>query len=229
MGRTTPDLRALVDTYLEERAARHECTPLSLWNFRCALLNFANAMGDRPVSSIDRAAVEEWMATRHRLSAATRRHNLSVVRTFCQWLVRRGYLPVDPTAEIPPVRVPRHLPRALPESKVGKLLSAVPDARGVLIVLLMVQEGLRCARSPAYRSATSTLRGLTTRVIGKGGHHRLLPISDETRLALLTYFGAVPGDQTGRGGARHGLHGSAVPKGGGPQRALVGLTTGMPG
>jgi site-specific recombinase XerC len=113
MGRTTPDLRALVDTDRDERAARHECTPLSLWNFRCALLNFANAMGDRPVSSIDRAAVEEWMATRHRLSAATRRHNLSVERTFCQWLVRRGYLPVDPTAEIPPVRVPRYLPRAL--------------------------------------------------------------------------------------------------------------------
>jgi site-specific recombinase XerC len=73
----------------------------------------------------------------------------------------------------------------------------------VLIVLLMVQEGLRCAEVSPLQVGDVDFEGLPVRVIGKGGHHRLLPISDETRLALLTYFGAVPA--TRRGGAAPGM------------------------
>lgn len=168
MGRTSSDLRTPVDTYLAEREARHECTPLSLRNFRCALYNFARAMDDRQVSGIGRTDIEEWLATRHRLSAATRRHNLSTVRTLLP-VARPARAPASrPNGrDSPGARAP--LPSSGPcESKVGKLLSAAPDARGVLIILLMVQEGLRCAEVSRLQVGDADFEGLTLRVVGKG-------------------------------------------------------------
>jgi len=187
-----PSLPSLVDTYLCERAARHEFSPQTLRNVQCALRNFAAVMGDRPVAKIARADVEEWLGTRHRMAAATRRHNLSSVRAFCQWLTRRGYLPVDPTAELPPVRVPRYLPRAIGAPKVGKLLEYVPDARGRLIVLLEVQEGLRCLEVSGLQLGDIDFEGRTVRIIGKGGHQRMLPVSGETWEALTAYLAEHP-------------------------------------
>lgn len=186
------DLAALVETYLAERGARHELSLASVRNNRSALRSFVVAVGDRPVSRLTREDVEGWLATRHRLSAATRRHNLSNVRSFCQWLTRRGYLPVDPTAELPPVRVPRYLPRAIGAPKVAKLLQAAPDARGVLMCLLMVQEGLRCCEVSRLQLGDVDWEGRTLRVVGKGEHQRLLPISEETWAALQSYLAEHP-------------------------------------
>lgn len=145
MSRARPSLPTLVETYLAERAARHEFSPLTLRNVRCSLQNFALAMGDRPLAGLSRADVEEWLATRHRLAAATRRANLSAVRAFCQWLTRRAYLPVDPTAELPPVRVPRYLSKGAPRVQDRPVDRGRPRCPGSPHRPPRGPEGLRCA------------------------------------------------------------------------------------
>jgi len=116
----------LVEPYLAERLARHELGHDSAKNARSALRRFAAVVGDVPVRKLSQVDVERWLETRDRCSAATRRCELSTVRSFCGWLVRRGHLAADPTIEMPKVRVPRYLPRALPAEKVTKLLMAGP-------------------------------------------------------------------------------------------------------
>jgi len=183
---------SLVEPYLAERLARHEIGHGSARNARSALRRFAAVVGDVPVRKLAQVDVERWLETRDRMSAATRRHNLSTVRSFCGWLVRRGHLATNPTIEMPAVRVPRYMPRALPADKVTKLLMAAPDARARLICLLMVQEGLRCAEVAGLQLGDIDVNARTARIIGKGGHERMLPVSVETWTAKDTYLVEYP-------------------------------------
>jgi hypothetical protein len=84
-----PTLDSLGDAYLWERRQRHEITPLSARKIRCSLRSFAKVFGARPVKNLSQRDVERRLETRSGLSAATRRSDLSDVRSFCQWLVRR--------------------------------------------------------------------------------------------------------------------------------------------
>jgi site-specific recombinase XerD len=188
----TPTLDRLIEPYVRERLRLHEVVPLTARNERSILSRFATAVGARPVANLSRADVERWLASRHKKAAATRRGELAEVRAFCRWLVRRGHVRKDPTAEIPAVRVPRYLPRAMPPEKVARLLQTAPDARGVLIVLLMVQEGLRCAEVARLEVGDVDGENRTARIVGKGGHERFLPLSDETWAAMQTYLAEHP-------------------------------------
>jgi site-specific recombinase XerD len=187
-----PTLDSLVEAYLRERRHLHGITPATIRNWRSKLGSFARSFGARQVKMLGQRDVETWLETRSSRSVATRRNDLSCVTSFCQWLARRGYIRVDPTREIRPVKVPRYLPRALPPEKVTKLLATVPDRRAVLICLLMVQEGLRCSEVARLQLGDIDFNERTTRVVGKGGHERFLPLSDETWGALTAYLQEHP-------------------------------------
>jgi integrase/recombinase XerC len=186
-------LDSLIDAYLRERRQRHEITPLTVRNLRSILNRFAKSFGARQVKVLGQRDVERWLEGRAgRKSPATRRSELSCVKAFCQWLVRRGYVRKDPTAEIPSVKVFRYLPRALSPEKVAKLLATAPDRRAVLICLLMVQEGLRCGEVAALQVGDIDFLDRTARTVGKGGHERFLPLSDETWRAIQEYLRERP-------------------------------------
>jgi len=189
---STRTIDALVDEYLRERLARRELNRPSAKNHRCTLERFAAAVADTPVRKLTQADVERWLETREAVSATTRRGDLSRVRTFCGWLVRRGYLRSDPTVEMPPIRQPRRLPRSQAPEAVARLLSVVPDARGRLMCLAMLQEGLRCAEVERLQLGDIDFGGRQVLIRGKGGHERALPISDETWAALDDYLAEFP-------------------------------------
>jgi integrase/recombinase XerD len=191
-AKKAPTLDSLTGAYLRERMQRHEITPLTARNLRSILSRFTKSFGARPVRNLGQRDIERWLEGRAGKSPATRRSELSCVKAFCQWLVRRGYVRKDPTAEIPSVKVPRYLPRALSPEKVAKLLATAPDRRAVLICLLMVQEGLRCGEVSALQVGDIDFLDRTARIVGKGGHERFLPLSDETWRALEDYLRERP-------------------------------------
>ncbi len=194
-GRTAkkpPTVASLAEAYIRERLQRHEITPITARNIRSSLTSLGRVTGNRPVARLSRSDIERWLATSQGKAASTRRADLSEVKAFCRWLVRRRYIRVDPTAELPPVRIPRYLPRALPREKIAKLIGSLPDSRAVLMCLLMVQEGLRCGEVAALQLGDLDFNQRTARVVGKGGHERFLPLSEETWCALAAYLQEHP-------------------------------------
>lgn len=194
-GRTAkkpPTVASLVEAYIRERLQRHEITPITARNIRTSLTSLGRVTGNRPVGRLSRTDIERWLATLQSKAASTRRSDLSEVKAFCRWLVRRHYIRVDPTAELPAIRIPRYLPRALPSEKVSKLIGVLPDSRAILICLLMVQEGLRCGEVARLQVGDVDFNQRTVRVVGKGGHERFLPLSGETWQALTTYLHQHP-------------------------------------
>ena len=72
------------------------------------------------------------------------------------------------------------------------LLECCPDKRAELMVLLMCQEGLRAIEVSRLEEGDVDFDQHLIRVHGKGGHERVLPVSDETWSALVDYLAKYP-------------------------------------
>ena len=201
-GQVTPDpyrhamthLQRLIVTYTTGRANRGEIAPGTARDHEWILTAFTREHAHIAPDRIRRHHVEAMLAVPG-VAPATRRNRLSVFRGFARWLVTAGHATLDPTVGIASPRQPRHLPRALTPCQSAKVVAAAPDARTLLMVLLMLQEGLRRAEVAAIEAGDVDLHRGELDVRGKGGcGHvtRRLPISDETRRALDAYLAEVP-------------------------------------
>ena len=185
------DFADLLDLYLASRIARQEVAPITVSGTRRNLLRVSRLLGDPDARSLTRSDVERWMGASG-LAPSSLRTRLSQLRGMFQWAVREGYVEHDPTAGLRGPRQPRQLPRGMPSNDVRATLAVCPDPRSVLIVLLMVQEGLR-RKEVAGLNVEDIDRAEQLMIIrGKGGHERVLPISNETLAALRVYLNSAP-------------------------------------
>lgn len=182
----------LVSPYLRERVRRQEITPLTARNHNTVLRQFAALYGRRPIANLSRRDVERWLETYGYLAAGTRRSRFSMLRCWFDWMVDRGYIKRSPCYGMKAPRKPRSVPRALPYESIQAALAAAPDQRGRLIAVLMVQQGLRAMEVAGLQFGDLDLRERTMRVVGKGGHERVLPITNETMVELHRYLGQFP-------------------------------------
>lgn len=178
-------------TYVRDRTRRREFTGGTPRSVRSTLALFADALDDPPGDTLTRNHILAWLSSMD-VAASTARNRLSMVKAFCDWLIDREVLTVNPCNGIRGPRQPRAVPRALISDDVSRLLDAAPDARAELIILLMVQQGLRaCEVANLELGDIDPIAG-TMVVVGKGGNQRMLPITDETAAALRRYMAEHP-------------------------------------
>lgn len=98
-------------------------------------------LGDKPLHLASRDDLESFLC--RDLSPASRKAYRSHMRSFYGWLVEEGHRTDNPTDRIPPIRVPRGMPRPISHEDLTLALSvARPRMRAWL--LLMSLAGLRC-------------------------------------------------------------------------------------
>jgi integrase/recombinase XerC len=180
-----------LDTYLTERVRRGTLDPMTARNYRSSLAGLA-ASHTRPVQTLDGDAIGRWLESRRHLSPATRRGDLTAVAGFCEWLVARGDLARNPAADVPRIRQPDPVPRALEPGQVAAVLRACPDTRARAVVWLQVGLGLRCGEVARLRLVDWSRPAGTLLVHGKGQRERVLPVTDEVRRALDAYLAERP-------------------------------------
>lgn len=187
-----PTLPQLAHRYLAERRSRGELAATSLLTIKYTLAGFVAVAGsDTRPSKVNGGHVEAWLG-HVPMAAATARARLSQIRGFCRWCVRKGFMPRDPTAEIAGPRPPRCVPRSLRLPQVEASLGAAPDRRAVLIMILMVQQGLRACEVSRLELGDIDPLERVMLVRGKGGHERVLPITEEAWSAMADYLGEHP-------------------------------------
>lgn len=171
-----------ITAYLDAR--RHELSPESVVTFREDLRQFAGFAGwQRPVGDVTTEVVCAWTAEQQ-VSPATLQKRISTIRTWCRWLVAHGHLERDPTILLPRIRRPRRVPRALSREQVEALWDMPMPDRTRLCVSLMLFEGLRRGEVARLEWGHVRLRDRQMLISGKGGHERVLPISDVTASLL---------------------------------------------
>lgn len=137
----------------------------------------------------DTASLASWLGGHHRWSPETRKSARAAVRAFYRWATATGRLPHSPAEALPPVRVPRARPRPTPEDVYRRALAgadAARDDRAALAIRLAGQCGLRRGEVARVAGADveADLLGWSLRVVGKGGHVRVVPLPDDLASAL---------------------------------------------
>lgn len=127
----------------------------------------------------------EWLASKD-WQPNTRRSWRASLRSFYRWAVTSGRMKASPADALPPVKVPRSKPKPTPEPAYRGALH-VQDRRVRLGVRMAGACGLRRGELAKVhtRDIVPDLVGHSLRVIGKGGHERVVPLPDDLARDLL--------------------------------------------
>lgn len=157
----------LVDAYLNDRIRSGELAESSAGTIRRVLEQWHRQAPTEPADwTVDHVAA--WV--NHGNSRPnTRKSRLTKLRPYLRWLIAAGVIDRNPSDGIRRIHVPKGTPRDMARWEIAALLAACPDARAVLIVLLMLQCGLRCGDVARIRVEDVDARRRVLNVRGKGG------------------------------------------------------------
>lgn len=183
-------LRALAIEYVGRRRRAGQINNRTATQLHSRLLDFCANAPTNP-RRVYRHHVEKWME-RPDLRPQYRRARLSALRGFTRWCVTEGHMAKDPCLLVPMPTVPPRLPKRLTEDESRRLVKATAhDRRLRLIVLLMLQQGLRRAEVAALNIEDIDFAERSMVIRGKGGQScetDEIPITQETWRALHAYL-----------------------------------------
>jgi integrase/recombinase XerC len=180
-------MSTLTHRYVQQRRSRQEITAATAIRMRTVLASFDRSYGARPVGNLSRCDIERWMEGRSHLAAGTRRNELSIMRGFVAWLQSERHMKRNPLVGVRPPKVPRSIPRALTRTECDAVAAVLPDARAHAIFALMRRCGLRRCEVLGLEVGDWDRAGESLRVVGKGGHERLVPVPDDVAVVLSAY------------------------------------------
>ena len=112
------------------------------------------------------------------LAPESRRDLAKCLRTFFQWCVRRDILRFNPVSEVGALPNRRRIPRVLTNEEIRRLLSVAQSERDRLMILLVMDCGIRLGELASLRR--TSVRDNHLVVSGKVGD-RIVPISQLVR------------------------------------------------
>lgn len=130
------------------------------------------------------------------LSARSAGRNLVALRTFYKFLLREGYLQINPLANIESPRGGRRLPGVLSEQEV-ELLLAKPDTstprgqRDEVMLEVLYGAGLRVSELNSLSLNDINFTAGWIRVQGKGAKERIVPLGEVALKRLREYLSSA--------------------------------------
>ena len=197
-----------LEAFLEMMSAERGAAPNTLSSYRRDLEDYARFLGGRGEGYVSadakdvRAYLNELDDRGFAATSAARR--LSAMRQLHQFLVSEGVREDDPTGIVDGPKRPARLPGVLSEAEVERLI-ATAEARALAdqppaarvralrmraLIEILYATGLRV--SELVGLPTTALRpGVKVLTIrGKGGHERIVPLTDKARDAADAYLAA---------------------------------------
>lgn len=180
-----------VGEYVDWRVGRGEFARSTAITASAGLHHWHHCAG--PVNEWTPEFATQWVHDQA-LRPNARKGRLSRLRPYVRWLVRHGHLDFDITIDIPAVKIPHPAPKDLTPAAIRRLIDAAPDRRGRLIVVMMVQCGLRCVdlSRALIEDIDTSSRRLAVRAKGGGGEvTHTVPIPTEAWELLVSEVLAV--------------------------------------
>ena len=175
---------------IEKNASSH-----TLLNYRLDLGNFKDFLKEAQVGDVDYLFVRKYLAQlkEKNLSARTMGRKLSSLRSFFRFLVKEGYIKVNPVDAITSPKQEKTLPKFLTEEDVVRLIEA-PDRetlkglRDHAILETLYSTGMRISELVSLTEEAVDFIGATVRVLGKGKKERVVPIGERALRAIRNYL-----------------------------------------
>ena len=184
-----------IDKFLRYLEIEKNSSPHTLVNYRLDLEEFAGFVKGIDVEKIDYLLVRKYLAhlKEKNLTARSVARKLSALRSLFRFLIKEGFLKLNPTAAIHSPKQDKFLPKFLTEADVVKLIEA-PDRdtlkglRDTAILETLYSTGMRVSELCSLTDEAVDFIGATVKVMGKGKKERMLPIGERALRAIRNYL-----------------------------------------
>lgn len=191
----------LIERFLEMLVAETGASRHTLSAYRTDLEQASSIMGGS-LSCADREMIKKLPSRWRHLQNSTVARKSSSLRRFFGFLVEEGFRKNDPSNALPRPGIVRSLPKTLSHDEIGNLFRLIAEGLGCepvkpatirlsAIMELLYGSGLRASELVSLQR--SSLSGDKPFLIikGKGGRERLVPISQQARVAVRRWMELV--------------------------------------
>ena len=194
-----------IDIFLAYLQGERSLSPNTISVYRNDLQQFAEYLRgeaerqggtDFAISTIDRDQITAYfLHLRDRgYSGASIARKTAALRSFFQYLRRKGEVPSDPTQGIGSPEVKKPLPRTVQEDQVNALMTFLesrdtPEGlRDHAMLRLLSATGMRVGELVMVNLDDLDVDGHRVRVVGRGSRERHLPLDAATLQSIRTYL-----------------------------------------
>jgi integrase/recombinase XerC len=168
-----------------------------------SLLGYAADAHCESLTDVDIAVLRGWLGSMHRAGQArtTVARRAASARAFTAFAHQRGWLAVDPGAQLRTPKVHRHLPEVLAQEQMtavltsrgrrtsaGDVLTTAIDLRDAAVMELLYATGIRVSELCGLDVRDLDLTRRTVRVLGKGSKERVVPVGIPAVRAVLAWL-----------------------------------------
>ncbi|MFC4701100.1 tyrosine recombinase XerC [Glaciecola siphonariae] len=186
-----------VADYIHECAVVRQLSKHTVNNYRRQLLGIRSMLelSDWRELGIEQCKRVLHLGHQRGLSARSINLQLTVLRNFCQFLVKQKHLASNPAKNVHSVKQNKPLPKQLNVDEMGMLLEFKRDdfigLRDKAMLELMYGCGLRLSELTSlnlHDIEEHSQQGQTLRVSGKGNKQRMIPVGRKAAQALGAYL-----------------------------------------
>ena len=210
--RVETTLPVLIDLFVATKEIEGKSLDTIRW-YRCMLRRFSRFLGDTATIgdlTLDnaRAFVASLRERKVRyenhprkapeeggLSPSTIHAHVRCLKVFGTWLADEGFVSSNPFKRLKRPKLPKPVIETLTDDEIDRLMAGVNPksflgARLYVIVLLLLDTGIRASELCSLTIANTHIREGFVKVHGKGDKERHVPIGNGLRKALIRYINA---------------------------------------
>ena len=134
---------------------------------------------------------------KNKLSSSSVNRNISSIKAFYLFLIKRKIIMISPAAEIITPKKERYLPASMSELEVEKLLNSPKSSIGIEIrdkamIEMLYATGMRISELVNLKLNNVDTNRCVVKVMGKGSKERLIPFGENALEALNLYLNIRP-------------------------------------
>ena len=201
----------LINQFLDYLRYERNASPQTVQTYEESLRAFESYLAfrenDLSLDSVDTDLIRDWMESQMDKgnSASTINKNLSALRSFFRFALKRGLVKKDPAHAVTGPKKSKPLPQFLREGEMDRLLdglrwnSSFNNVRARTILLLFYEAGLRRSELVGLNDKDVDFDAAQLKVTGKRNKQRIVPFGTELAEVLKNYQ-AVRQDKFGETG-----------------------------
>lgn len=180
--------------FMDYLRAERNYSAHTIVSYRNDLKEFYAFLDKIPLENADAITLRKYLAIlkTKELSKRTVARRMAAMRTFFRFLLREGYLKLNPIAALRTPKLEKKLPMVLDENDMERLLESpeqdIPGRRDKAILETLYSTGMRVSELVRLDSDGVDFIGGVCRVLGKGNKERLCPIGDKALRSIREYL-----------------------------------------
>lgn len=156
--------------------------------YRYNLLKFSNCLR-APLSTIKTGDLRMYLAVRCKnLKQTSTNGQVTILKTFFQWLQSEEYIPSNPAAKLKQVKQSKRLRHALTDEEVELLRQACKTDRQKALVEFLISTGCRLSEVVGVNVDKIDWNEMSLFVIGKGDKERKVYFSVKAKILIQNYL-----------------------------------------